>query len=122
MRILAVVLYVGLIFALSSWPNPPAGPKVPQLDKAEHAVEYGILGVLLARAAAGRGGRSGWRRLGLVLAIGGTVAVADELNQRRTPGRVSSPFDALADLTGVGIAGGVVEAKNQSRRARGTLE
>jgi VanZ family protein len=121
LRILAVVLYVGFIFALSSWRNPPSGPELPYLDKVVHAVEYGILGLLLAWAAAGRGVR-GWRRLGLVLAIGGAVAMADELYQRCTPGRESSPYDALADLAGLGLAGGMVEAKHQTRGARGGRE
>jgi VanZ family protein len=113
MRILAVFLYVSLMFTLSSWSNPPSGPEVPHLDKVVHTVEYGILGLLISWAAAGR--VRGWRQLGLLLAAGLAVAVVDEWIQQHTPGRTPSLHDVLADLTGLGLAWAAVEVDGKVR-------
>jgi VanZ family protein len=102
MRILVAVAYVGLIFTLSTWSHPPSGPEVAHLDKLVHTVEYGILGLLIWWASAGRA--RGWRGLALLLAIGLMVAITDEMIQRRTPGRDSSGYDFLADGVGLCLA------------------
>lgn len=111
MRILTVVAYVGFIFTLSSWSHPPSGPEVPHIDKLAHVLEYGILGLLIAWAAAGR--IEGPRLFPLLLAAGLAVAVVDEMIQRRTPGRVSSPFDIAADLLGLALAGAAIRLRRR---------
>jgi VanZ family protein len=108
MRILAVIAYVGVIFTLSSWSNPPTGPRVPHLDKFAHAIEYGILAILIGWAATPRR-RWGWRRAGLAVTLGLVVAVADEIYQGLTPGRESSIYDVVADLVGLGLGAVVYE-------------
>jgi VanZ family protein len=109
MRILVVLAYVGFIFRLSTWSNPPSGPPLPYLDKIVHTIEYGILGLLVAWAAAGR--LRGARLLALVIGVGLLVGLADEMIQRSTPGRQSSPFDLLADVIGLSCAWMLSEAR-----------
>lgn len=103
-RILAVLAYVGLIFALSSWQHPPSGPEIAHLDKIVHTIEYAGLGVVLFRAAELRLG--GGRLLATAVLLGLLVAIGDEVYQRTIPGRQATPADAAADLLGVtlGIA------------------
>src|SRR5439155_23498687 len=74
-------------------------------DKLYHLGEYGVLGVLLARAM--RHAFPGRRPPALaLLAIGCGIVVgaSDELFQSTVPGRESTPYDAAADTLGVGLA------------------
>ena len=103
-RLLAVLAYVALIFALSSWQHPPSGPRIEHLDKLVHALEYAGLGVVLFRAAELRLG--GTRLIAVVILLGVLVAAADEAYQRTVPGRQPAPADAIADLLGVALGGG----------------
>ena len=101
---LPVVIYLGVIFTISAQPNlqPPLAGRF--LDKLYHALEYAGLGVLLARAL--RGGR-GPMSVGIAaraVAVGILVGIADEIFQSYVPGRISSPYDALADTAGVLLA------------------
>lgn len=103
---LPVLLYVTLIFVVSSMQNL----QPPQLfgsfsDKLPHAAEYGILGFLLVRAIRGTELMERSLPAGLVaLIIGLAVALADELYQAYVPGRQSDPFDYLADAVGMALA------------------
>jgi VanZ family protein len=133
-RWLAVVLYIGVIFSLSSIQRPPPGPALAHFDKLLHMAEYGILGLLLGWALLGglparRGAATdpaAPRRLGRVvvpaLLVAVVIAIADELYQLRVPRRESSVTDALADLAGVAlalIAIGLVGRWQAGRAARG---
>lgn len=102
--ILLLAGYVVLIFVMSSRPRPRSPFDLQHADKLVHAVEYGILGWLLARAVGARGNLSAGRVaftciLGAVL-----VGAADELNQARVPGRDSSVWDLVADASGAAAA------------------
>jgi VanZ family protein len=102
---LPVLVYVTLILALSSRQNLQPPIQFFLSDKVLHAIEYLILGVLLARAvrASLRIGRPIVTAL-LALSCGIVVGTADELYQSYIPGRESSAFDLLADTTGLAIA------------------
>jgi VanZ family protein len=100
-----VLLYITAILVLSAQPGlrPPEGLHLS--DKFYHFVEYGGLGLLLVRAL-----RATLRvRLPIVaslvaIAIGIALGISDELFQRMIPGRESSAWDVLADVTGVVMA------------------
>ncbi len=100
---LPVALYVGLIFTLSSIRRPPPIPGVEIQDKLLHLVEYGILGLLLARAFSVHALR-GVVVVLLAVAAGLLVGTADELYQLTVPGRVGDRVDVIADLIGVTLA------------------
>jgi VanZ family protein len=93
------IVYMAMIFHLSSESNP-----LPELtehvwDKILHTIEYGALGALLCRACVGEG---------LPLAAAGVCALAatslyggsDEWHQLFTPGRSSDVRDWMADTSG----------------------
>lgn len=107
---LPLVAYAGLIFYLSSLPQEDVIPLMPPFfevlgDKALHAVEYGILGVLWYRAflyAAGpRAARSA-----LLLAILASIGygLSDEIHQAFVPTREADVWDVLADSLGACLA------------------
>lgn len=97
---LPALAYVGLIFALSSLQT--TGPALFRWqDKAEHLLEYALLGLLLGRAfRVTIGGRGLPWVLGTV-AAGSLVGAADEIYQRSVPGRVSDVRDWATDAAGL---------------------
>jgi VanZ family protein len=102
---LPVLLYLTVMIVLSAQPylRPPL--EFPQSDKLMHMLEYFGLGVLTARAL-----RATMRiHLPLVAALlalsfGIVVGTGEEYLQSFIPGRVSSPFDLLADTFGCMLA------------------
>lgn len=102
---LPVLAYVILIFSLSSIPNLAPPFHFRNSDKMVHVMEYSILGFLLTRALrtipAWQGAAAG---AGLALLIGSAVGALDEIFQKGTPGRESSPFDWIADTLGLTLA------------------
>jgi len=110
---IAVVVTMGLIFALSSR-RPPGmitGLGIP--DGWLHLFEYAWLGFLLSDlAATGAGGRR-WLALVLLPALVGTLyGASDEWHQAFVPGRDSSladlGMDALGSSLGATIRWGLV--------------
>jgi len=101
---LPVVVYVSVIFAVSSISNlaPPVGWS--NADKFAHLGEYAGLGFLLARAYDGTGVLSS-RLANVMLAMvtGFVTGTLDELWQVHVPGRISSHEDFLADAAGIVI-------------------
>jgi VanZ family protein len=101
-----VVGYCALIFLVSNQ-SDLSPPDFPSSDKVAHVFEYGVLGILWARAA-----KASWphRRLLLMLAstilFTGLYGVIDEWHQLYVPGRFADWHDALADLCG-GTLGGM---------------
>ena len=95
---LPVVLWAGVIFALSSIPALTTGLGTWDLllRKLAHVVEYAVLGFLLARAAPEPA----------ALLLGIAYAASDELHQHFVPGREGVPLDVAID--GVGVVAGVV--------------
>jgi VanZ family protein len=88
-----VVVWAGLIFALSSVPDLGTGLGTWDLvlRKLAHAAEYAVLGALLARA-------TGSPRLAFALAV--LYAASDELHQHFVPGRHGVPLDVAIDAAG----------------------
>jgi VanZ family protein len=86
-----------LILIVSSIPRLTV-PGFNGSDKIAHFCEYALLG-LLGRRAVSLPGIRGWF---LALAIGAVIGACDEIYQRTVPGRVSSPFDWMADVVGSG--------------------
>ena len=103
---LPVLVYVALIFTVSSIPNLQI-PKFPGLtDKVVHASEYGVLGFLLVRALRGTSTVKTSVPASLVaLLIGLFVGLADEMYQAHVPGRSSDPGDYAADASGLVLSG-----------------
>ena len=91
---LPLLLWAGLIFALSSIPGLTTGLGLWDLvlRKLAHATEYAVLGALLLRAL-GRGLPA--------FAAGVLYAASDELHQHFVPGRRASPIDLGIDTLGV---------------------
>lgn len=99
-----VFAYAGVIFYLSSLPNPQ--DKLPSFiglfsDKALHAVEYAMLGGLFYRAF--RWGTNDvvkpWAGFLAVLATS-LYGLSDEIHQSFVPHREASGWDWLADSVG----------------------
>jgi len=94
-----VIVWAGVIFALSSIPslNSGLGTWDEVLRKGAHVTEYAILGVLLMRAV-------GQELPALLLGI--AYATTDEIHQHFVAGRHGSPIDVAIDSFGVliGIA------------------
>jgi VanZ family protein len=97
-----VVLWAGLIFGFSSVPDLGTGLGTWDLvlRKIAHVCEYGVLGLLLARAI---------DREPVALAAGIAYAGADELHQSFVPGRHAAFRDVAIDSAGVLL--GVVIAR-----------
>jgi VanZ family protein len=113
------VLWMGVIFILSSQPTLPHHPDTlfdTILKKAAHIVEYGILAFLLWRALSqGRGVLS---RSALVTAfvVSALYAASDEYHQTFVPGRNGTPVDVGLDAVGALVALLVVGNLGKKRR------
>ncbi len=99
---LPALLYVFLIFRVSSIQQ--LSPPLPfyWFDKVLHFGEYLGLGLLLARAWRATRPKFPAVTIALItLCCGILVATADEFYQSFVPGRSSSPWDLLADTVGL---------------------
>jgi VanZ family protein len=108
-----------LIFYFSSIPDTGgAKSELPELmfRKAAHLVEYGVLGLLLARALAGLGwaARRVWG-MGLLVCV--VFAVSDEAHQIFVPGRYGKARDVALDSLGAALALSM-DASRRERRER----
>jgi VanZ family protein len=101
-----VVLWAGLIFALSSVPDlgTDLGVWDTVLRKIAHAVEYAILGGLVYRAV---------ENAPVAVMLASAYAVTDEVHQAFVSGRHGSPVDWLIDT--LGVVAGVAVAVRLSR-------
>ena len=107
---LPVLAYCGGIFALSSVPGGKAAFTLFfGADKLIHAVEFGLLASLVARAL-GPGTRGMLTRseafVGTVLFCLAFGAL-DEVHQSYVPGRYSDFWDLAADLCGASLGAGL---------------
>jgi VanZ family protein len=91
---LPILLWAGVIFALSSIPS--LGTGLGRWDlvlrKGAHMTEFAILAVLLVRALG---------REAPALALGIVYAASDELHQAFVRGRHASPVDVAIDSVGL---------------------
>ncbi len=107
--IFPLLAYAALIFYGSSqsrWLFEP--PEFFSSDKIYHFLEYGILGVLLARTIEKYGFSTSFqKRMFWVLAVSFFYGLSDEFHQWFIPGRFATIGDVLADSLG-GWFGGLV--------------
>ena len=91
------ILYMLLIFYLSSLPRPIKYELAPGMDKILHLFEYAILGYLLEVSL-----KKSQVRAYLIVAwlIGSFYGVTDEIHQSFVPGREASFIDLIADSLG----------------------
>ena len=111
-----VLLYMGVIFGLSSISHPPATPGGS--DKVLHALSYGILGFLFARALTRGHEPVTLRVLVFTTCFGAVYGASDELHQYFNPPRAVEAADLLADTIGAGLgaagwyAWGIIRGRN----------
>lgn len=102
---LPVVVYLGTVQFLGAQPDLQVPMLFPNVDKVVHVLEYGGLGVFLARAIRASARVPVPIRTALIaVGVGVGMGVMDEYLQSFVPGRISSMNDLLADLTGLLIA------------------
>ncbi len=100
-RLLTVLAWMGLIFALSSrskLPRPPGlGPDLVGI--AGHFTVYAVLAALLWWALPARTSEQ-WQRFALALAVSVAYGMSDEWHQSFVPGRDPALFDLGVDALG----------------------
>jgi len=102
--------WAGLLIWLGTRPADGLPAAWPGVDKLAHAGAYGLLGLLVARAA---GARSVW-----LPALAGLVwGALDEWLQASVPGRSSDLLDIAADTIGA-LLGGWVAIRTAARGPR----
>jgi len=98
---LPVLIYMALIFYLSSGPGKLPDYKIPHLDKLGHIVLYGILGLLVFRAfRAGNPSRPAQRAVIFTLVVCVLYGLSDELHQSFVPQRQVELLDIVCDGLG----------------------
>ena len=101
---LPVLVYIAIIFALSSVANLSPPVDFTHADKAAHLVEYTLLGFLFVRAFFGARIFPSLLACGLLAVVCGLLTgLADEVFQAGVPGRVSSASDFRIDSLGVAL-------------------
>ncbi|RLB42280.1 MAG: hypothetical protein DRH12_06030 [Deltaproteobacteria bacterium] len=98
-RFLALV-WMALIFWLSSLPDIPGPDLFSAQDKLGHFIVFGILGFFISRALGTHGPALGWRGVMIVTLAVAAYGATDELHQMFVPGRNPSILDLLADTLG----------------------
>ena len=94
--------YLGLIFLLSSLPQPPVPSAIP--SDLLHYPEYAVLGFLLARAFyAAFGFRAAAGAVLLSVLCSTAWGITDEFHQAFVPNRVPELQDLARDAIGAGV-------------------
>ena len=102
---LPALLWMGLIFYVSSRPNLPRHPDERTdfvLKKAGHGVEYGVLAFLLWRTLANTSQTNSPARWSFLFSL--LYAISDEVHQVFVPGRSGTPLDVAFDALGAALA------------------
>ena len=108
-RVALLVLYVAMIFFVSSRPYLQSpGPRFKLKDKVAHVVEYSVLGVLLFWGIGFTASRSRGVTFLFLVAVGAAVAGLDEIFQSAIPGRRTDVFDWVADAIGIALGAGLL--------------
>lgn len=98
------LLWMALIFAMSSRSTIPTAPGISQqlLAAAGHVVVFAILAILLFRALDGHV-PSTQRRAGLAWLTTTVYGISDEFHQSFVPGRYATIDDVILDAVGAAI-------------------
>jgi len=116
---LPLILYAGLILAVSSIPNlhPPRLRWLPS-DKVAHFCEYAILALLAFRSFSNIGARTPILRAALVSGLFLSLfALLDETYQKMIPGRHFDLMDYAVDLLGGLLVLLILSFRRQRRSA-----
>lgn len=117
-RIIPLLLYLGLIFFVSSRPNlRPPGVDIFLMDKIIHFMEYSILGVLLFDSIGRAMIQSKFGTFIFLLAVGSSIGALDEIFQSYIPGRHMSIYDYIADTLGVAAGLGIAFLWNMRKKS-----
>ncbi|MCC6874542.1 MAG: VanZ family protein [Sandaracinaceae bacterium] len=123
------LLYMALIWVLSSLSLAPSLlDDFPLRDKGAHAIEYAVLGLLIAHATRRSWPeRAAWRTAALALLLTILWGLVDEIHQAFVPGRGADVLDLAADsigaLFGVGARAAVALAgRGKPERAKPIAE
>lgn len=98
-RILAI-LWMGVIFAVSSQSAITAPPLFPGMDKFMHLGVYAVLGLLFLFSLKNWRQRLTWKTVALVTLATTLYGISDEFHQSFVPGRYPEPADVVADGLG----------------------
>lgn len=111
-----IIVYGLLIYVGSSMSSlPDVAGRFP--DKLEHFCEYAVLGILLARALAGRRWLSiTFPYVAAAVLLAALYGISDEYHQLFVPGRDFDPRDMLADALGASASTGALWAWGIIRR------
>lgn len=114
---LPIAAYAGLIFFLSSLPAPLSEfTGFRGADAVAHALEYGVLGLLVARAlVAGGAGLTPRFAVFAAWAVSTLYGATDEMHQSFVPTRMAELSDLAADSFG-GLVGATAFAAVVRRR------
>lgn len=120
-RWIPAIVWTALIFIVSSIPTlPTVGFRLQFADKVAHAIEFAGLGLFLTIGFRGGKDPGDRRRTALlVIGVGLSIGVLDEVYQLAVPGRMVEFLDWVADSVGVTIGYLVAAAYYARRDARG---
>ena len=117
LHLIAVVVYLGFIFYLSSFPDLPDIGRYGVKDWMAHGVEYFGLGAIVTSAAAVTWPWSGVACGGFAVALGAGYGVSDEFHQRFVPGRQCDIRDWTADVVGSALGAGALLTWRRLRKS-----
>lgn len=118
---LPAAVYAGVLFALSSQPNPLPflPPEFLLQDKLLHGLAYAVLGALLFSGFRGTG-CTPRRAVLLSVLVASLYGATDEFHQSFVPGRSPDPLDWVADTLGAALGATAARAATRAlRRPRG---
>jgi VanZ family protein len=119
-RVALLVLYVLLIFFVSSRPYLQSpGPSFKLKDKVAHVAEYSVLGMLLYWGIGFTASRSRLVTFLFLVAVGAAVAGLDEIFQSLIPGRRTDLYDWVADAIGLALGVGILVLTARRGKLRG---
>ena len=113
-KLLAPLLWAGLILLATSTPSEFVPQKATSFDKVAHFSMYAVFAWLLARHGFGVAGR--WISAALAVVVASAFGAVDEWHQQYIPGRSIEFADWQADSLGA-VAGALAYAV-YSRRTR----
>jgi VanZ family protein len=109
------LLYMAVIFYLSSQSKPMPGVTTLVWDKALHFIEYSLLCVLFIRGLLGEG-LAALRVAVLAVVLTSAYGASDEVHQSFVPERNAGAEDWLADTTGAAAAAALFSTASRRRR------
>ena len=118
-----LVLFTGLVVAVSTIPTLTPPGEGPFSDKLWHVGEYAVWALLFRRAIDGSRGDAGGRplKMAVTMVLGCLMAMADE-NIQRLVGRHYAIDDMLADAVGLALGLSIYELiAYRVRLARGNV-